>query len=142
MTATTSASVPAVPAKGGSAHRRVAIVCRAGDEAAKQVAAFLKDMGMDTVTGGAGASPSPETLEKLRPVDFAILMRSDRPLETGFLLGALGANHLCLLLPQQASAPGLDSLDRIALDAGGVWRLLLAREMKTAGLDIDLNKAI
>ena len=121
---------------------RVAIVCRAGDEAAKALAAFLKDMGIEAITGGAGATPSPETLEKLRPVRFAVLMRSDRPLETGFLLGVLGAARLCLLLPAQSSAPGLDSLARIQVDNGGVWKLLLARQMKQAGLEIDLNKAL
>ena len=69
-------------------------------------------------------------------------MRHDRLLETGFLLGVLGAPRVCLLLRQAGSSPGLDSLNRIALDAGGLWRLLLAREMKQAGLDIDLNKAL
>ena len=54
----------------------------------------------------------------------------------------VGAPRVCLLLPQSGSAPGLDSLARVPFDAGGVWRLLLAREMKQAGLDIDLNKAL
>lgn len=135
-----AASVPAATADDGVA--RVAVVCRAGDEAAKSLTAFLKQMGLDAITGGAGATPSPDTLEKLRPVRFAILMRSDRPLETGFLLGVLGAPRVCLLLPSQSSGPGLDSLTRVPLDNTGVWRLLLAREMKQAGLDIDLNKAL
>jgi hypothetical protein len=30
----------------------------------------------------------------------------------------------------------------IPLDAGGIWKLLIARAMKTANLDVDLNKAI
>ena len=118
-------------------------MCRAGDESAKALRAFLKQLGLEAVQGGAGAAPTPEALEKLRKVEFAILMRHDRLLETGFLLGVLGAPRVCLLLPAQGgSSPGLDSLDRIALDANGVWRLLLAREMKQAGLDIDLNKAL
>ena len=125
----------------GSAAR-VAIICRAGDEAAKSVAAFLKEMGMEVASGGSGATPSPESLEKLRPVQFAILMRSDRPLETGFLLGVVGANRLCLLLPATSTAPGLDTLARIPVDNGGVWKLLLARQMKQAGLEVDLNKAL
>lgn len=28
------------------------------------------------------------------------------------------------------------------MDVAGAWRLLLAREIKEAGIDIDLNKAI
>ena len=31
---------------------------------------------------------------------------------------------------------------RIPVDNSGVWKLLLARQMKQAGLDIDLNKAL
>jgi hypothetical protein len=136
MSTSAPSSSPAV------ALARVAVVCRAGDEAAKAVAGFLREMGLEAVTGGSGATPTPEALEKLRPVQFAILMRSDRPLETGFLLGVIGAPRLCLLLPTQSTAPGLDALPRIPVDNGGVWRLLLARQMKQAGLDIDLNKAL
>jgi hypothetical protein len=137
-----SPRIPPMPAPDGQGEGRVAVVCRAGDENAKALAAFLKDLGLDTVTAGSGATPSPETLEKLRPVRFAVLMRSDRPLETGFLLGVLGAPRVCMLLPAQSSAPGLDSLARIPVDNTGVWRLLLARQMKQAGMPIDLNKAL
>ena len=30
----------------------------------------------------------------------------------------------------------------VPLNASGAWKLLLAREMKAAGLDVDLNRAI
>jgi hypothetical protein len=36
----------------------------------------------------------------------------------------------------------LDGVLRVSPDDTGVWRLLLAREMKRAGLDVDLNKAL
>ena len=139
---TTAPTPAAVTPSADSSALRVAIVCRAGDEAAKQLTVFLRELGLDAVIGGAGATPSPDTLEKLRPVRFAVLMRSDRPLETGFLLGVLGASRMCLLLPTSSSAPGLDSLARIPVDNGGVWKLLLARQLKQAGLDVDLNKAL
>jgi hypothetical protein len=74
-------------------------------------------------------------------VDFAVLARPDRPMETGFLLGALGASRVCLLLAGN-STPELDPLTRVPFDPAGVWKLLLAREMKHAGLPIDLNKAL
>jgi hypothetical protein len=140
MNTTAPAASTATPSEAG--HGRIAVVCRAGDEAAKSLTAFLEQLGVQAITGGAGATPSPESLEQLREVEFAILMRSDRALETGFLLGALGAKRLCLLLPPQGSAPGLESLSRVPLDADGLWRLLLARHLKQAGLDIDMNKAI
>ena len=135
-----TASTPVSPSSSSGAAR-IAVVCRAGDESAKALVAFLDQLGVSSMTAGAGATPSAEAVEKLRHAEFAILMRSDRPMETGFLLGALGAARVCLLLGPQSSAPGLDALTRIPLDNGGVWHLLLAREMKKAGLDIDLNKA-
>jgi hypothetical protein len=137
-----SAPVASPASADAAADHRVAIVARAGDEAAKAAMAFLKELGFEAIGGGAGATPSPEALEKLRPVRFAILMRSDRPLETGFLLGVVGAARTCLLLPSSSTAAGLDGLARIPVDNGGVWKLLLARQMKQAGLDIDLNKAL
>jgi predicted nucleotide-binding protein len=30
----------------------------------------------------------------------------------------------------------------IPLDSAGAWKLKLAREMKTAGLDVDMNNAV
>jgi hypothetical protein len=135
-------NAPATAASPATGSGRIAVVCRAGDEAAKSLSAFLEELGVQAVTAGAGATPSTESLEQLREPGVAILMRSDRPLETGFLLGALGARRICLLLPAQSSAPGMESLLRIALDADGLWRLLLARELKKAGLAIDMNKAV
>ena len=38
--------------------------------------------------------------------------------------------------------PSQPNLFYITFDNGGVWKLLLARQMKQAGLDIDLNKAL
>ena len=110
----------------------------AGDDGttAEQVARLL-DAGLLDADGLAIARLTPGERRL-----GCLSVRADRPLETGFLLGALRGARVCLLLPASASAPGLDSLARIPLDAGGVWRLLLAREMKQAGLDIDLNKAL
>jgi hypothetical protein len=118
------------------------VVCRAGDATARALAAFLEQLGLAAITVGAGATPSAEALEKLREVEFAVLMRADRALETGFLLGALGRPRVCLLLPPESTATGLEALTRVPLDNTGMWHLLLARTMKQAGLAIDLNRAM
>jgi hypothetical protein len=63
-------------------------------------------------------------------------------LELGFLLALHPAARLCMLLPantEGAVPPGVTSLP---LDDGGLWRLLLARQMRQAGLEVDLNRAI
>ena len=97
---------------------------------------------MSVVTIGTAGAPSAAALEPLRSVDFAVLAQPDRPLEAGFLLGALGASRVCLLFPGSSAAPELGALTHVAFDAGGVWKLLLARELRKAGLPVDLNLAL
>ena len=64
-------------------------------------------------------------------------------LEIGYLLGALGRARVCFVLDgKAAAASAIEGFPRHAMDEGGLWRLLLAREMKQSGLDVDLNRAI
>ena len=124
-----------------STTSRVGLVCSAGD-GAQAITAFLKRLGLSVVSVAAGGAPSLPALEPLRSVDFAVLAQADRPLEAGFLLGALGASRVCLLVAGSSAAPGLEPLTRISFDTGGVWKLLLARELRQAGLPVDLNLAL
>ncbi|MFD1581507.1 hypothetical protein [Ramlibacter ginsenosidimutans] len=119
----------------------MALVCGAGD-GALAITAFLKRLGMSVVSIGAGGATSAAALEPLRSVDFAVLAHPDRPLEAGFLLGALGASRVCLLLAGPSATPELEALTRINFDGSGVWKLLLARELRQAGLPVDLNLAL
>jgi hypothetical protein len=65
------------------------------------------------------------------------------PLQIGFLLGLVGRNRLCFLgTPKSGAVAGVEAVPTHSLDDGGLWKLLLAREMKQAGLDIDLNRAM
>jgi predicted nucleotide-binding protein len=121
--------------------RRIAIVCR-DDEAGEAVTSFVAHLGLEPVISQqprADAS-SLESLEALRQTDYALVLQADRLLEIGFLLAALGRARLCVLQGEggQDSLPGLPHQ---SLDDGGLWKLLLAREMKKSGLDVDLNKA-
>lgn len=88
----------------------------------------------------AGAPPF-EALEALRGADFALVLQPERQLELGFLLAVLGRERICVL-QQGAGASPLPGIAHHAVDEAGVWRLVLAREMKKAGLDVDLNKAL
>ena len=38
--------------------------------------------------------------------------------------------------------PHWEGVARHAIDESGLWRLLLAREMRQAGLDVDMNRAV
>jgi predicted nucleotide-binding protein len=64
-------------------------------------------------------------------------------LELGFFLGKLGRKRVCALYQQDVEIPSdYDGVLFVPIDSSGAWRLALARELKAAGLDIDLNKAV
>jgi hypothetical protein len=121
---------------------RIAIVCR-DDSSGEAVTSFVAQLGLEPVISQeprADAS-SLEALEVLRQAQFGIVLQADRQLEIGFLLGVLGRSRLCVL----QAADGQDKLAGLphqAIDENGLWRLLLARELKKSGFDVDLNKAI
>ncbi len=126
------------PAAVQGASREVAVFGSAGDPNSDAVARFLTGLGLVP----AVVSPQPHTpgdlsaldaLEVLREVEYAVVLQAEHLLEIGFLLGAIGRGRICILD---------GDLARFKMDDGGLWRLLLAREMKQAGLDVDLNKAI
>lgn len=63
-------------------------------------------------------------------------------LELGFFLGRLGRERVCALYTRDVEIPSdYKGVLYISLD-DGAWQLLLARELKSAGLKVDLNKAL
>jgi predicted nucleotide-binding protein len=63
--------------------------------------------------------------------------------ELGYLVGKLGLGRVCALYQEGMEIP-LDYSDIVCvpMDSRGRWRLLVAKEIKQAGIEIDLNKAI
>ena len=52
-------------------------------------------------------------------------------------------NQIACLQSGQAALPAvLHGATSITVDESGMWQLMLAREMKRAGLDVDLNRAL
>jgi predicted nucleotide-binding protein len=63
--------------------------------------------------------------------------------ELGFFIGSLGRGRVCLLYEDGVEIPSdSNGMLYVKLDDQGAWRLSLARELKTAGLEVDLNRAI
>jgi predicted nucleotide-binding protein len=62
-------------------------------------------------------------------------------LELGYFVGRLGRAKVCPLYEKGVELPSdLSGVIYVELDAGGAWRFKLAKEMKAAGLSIDMNK--
>jgi hypothetical protein len=135
-----------------SASNRIAVISRVGDSALEPVHAFLEQLGLQGLPTaeptGTTHSAAAERLESVRGANYAVVITTAVQLEAavfdaGFLLGALGRQKVAvLLMGQKTPSAAWEGVPRVPMDEAGVWHLLLAREMRRAGLDVDLNRAI
>jgi predicted nucleotide-binding protein len=153
------------PAAPAGSPRRVAISCRLGNSARAAASSFASRLGLEAVVLSDSPGPNDgnalERLERLGKLDYAIVLfsaddlsatsndpdpagiRQGMMFEIGFLIGALGRGRVCFVMAgDQALVTDLDGIARHPMDNGGLWRLLVAREMRQAGLDVDLNRAM
>jgi hypothetical protein len=132
--------------------RSIAVICATADtKSAQAVSNFISQLGMapslHSTTKATGDAAALEVLESARGAEYAIVLAGEganiTPLQIGFLLGCIGRNRLCFLgTAKSGTAAGVESMPRHDFDASGLWKLLLARDMKAAGMDVDLNRAI
>jgi len=135
-----SATTPQAGPGGG-----VAILGLGGD-AVGDACEFVERLGLQAAILDA---VSIDKLEGLRSVGFLLLLPGNKPdspaamLAIGFMLAALGRSRIACLLSDNDTLPDvLKGATSITVDESGLWQLLLAREMKRAGLDVDLNRAV
>ena len=130
------------------------------------VASFLANLGVEPIIPREENGHKlnlVEKLEKSSEAAFAILLlvgdefgypkgkpeetkpRADQKVifELGFLMGRLPQNQVCALYEEGLDLPAeYRGNVFIPFDGGGIWKLLTARAMKMAHVDIDMNKAI
>jgi predicted nucleotide-binding protein len=69
--------------------------------------------------------------------------RQNVVLELGFFYGTLGRDHTAILYEPGVELPSdLGGLLYIDLDAQEAWKLKLAKELREAGFNIDLNEVV
>ena len=136
------------------------------DEAEKLAAArFIEKLGFDPIVLHEQASEGKtviEKFEKYSDVSFALILltpddegrklgapalspraRQNVVLELGYFIGKLGRDRVCALHKGNVEIPS-DYLGVlfVALDAAGAWKLGVAKEMKAAGLTVDINAVL
>ena len=63
--------------------------------------------------------------------------------EFGYFIGRHGRNRVCALTKGDVEIPSdYDGVVYIPLDDAGGWRMELVKELKSAGIDVDANRAL
>jgi predicted nucleotide-binding protein len=146
--------------------RRVFIVHGHDDGIKETVARFLSKLDLEPVILHEQPNQGRTIIEKFEnysDVAFAVVLftpddighaagkeadakpraRQNVVLELGFFMAALDRSHVCVLYKGGVEIPSdYSGVLYEELDSKGMWRFRLAAEIKAAGIDVDLNKAI
>jgi predicted nucleotide-binding protein len=135
------------------------------DEGAREtVARFIGNLGLAPIILHEQASQGRTIVEKLErhgDVGYAVVLltpddvggtdparlqpraRQNVILELGYFLGRLGRIRVCALYRGELELPSdYMGVIYIPFDSGGGWRLSLAKELRAADFDVDMNKAL
>lgn len=77
------------------------------------------------------------------PVNFLNRARQNVIFELGYINGRIGRGRVCALYQPGVEIPSdYAGVHYIELDEHGAWRLQLAKELRAAGLSVDMNDAL
>jgi predicted nucleotide-binding protein len=133
-------------------------------EIKEQVARFLEKLGLNPIILHEKANSGLtiiEKFEKYSNVNYAIVLitpddignsigqteklnlraRQNVIFELGYFFGRLGRSNVCALVKGSVEKPSdYDGILYIAHENEGAWKVLVAKELKAAGLEFDSNK--
>jgi hypothetical protein len=142
-----------MPAASPPANFKVLFVSHGPrDASAEAVVQFLQQLSLPVVEADH-TNGLIETLEARNDTGFMVVMNAidgsspngtlgeSSVFKLGFCAGRLGMKRLCLMHgPTHPIGSDGHGLPHVPVDPNGGWQLHLARQMKRAGLDIDLNR--
>ncbi|MGL4755084.1 MAG: TIR domain-containing protein [Aeromonadaceae bacterium] len=149
-----------------SGNNNVFIVHGHDEQAKESSARFIEKLGLNAVILHEQANEGLTIIEKLEKhtdAAYALVLftpddvgassispeklqsraRQNVLVELGYMAAKIGRNRVCVLRKGNVEMPS-DFLGvlYIDVDAAGAWRLALAKELKVAGLKVDLNDAM
>lgn len=160
------AGSPTSARDAGAANRHVFIVHGRDNELRQSVARFIEHLDLTAIILGEQPGMGLTIIEKFErnaaDVGYAVVLlspddvgkldgsandeqkraRQNVLFELGYFVGKLGRGKVCLLKRGDLEMPSdLAGVEYVSFDEMGAWHLTVAREMKAAKLDVDLNKA-
>lgn len=136
------------------------------DGAREGVARFLEKIGLEAIILREQPNRGRTIIEKFvdyaREVGFAVVLltpddlggaaateaqlsraRQNVIFELGYFVGSLGRGRACLLRKGEVEIPSdLYGVVYTAMDGADGWKIELARELKAAGVEFDIGKAL
>jgi predicted nucleotide-binding protein len=161
-----AAAVPASKrrAKPSLDSSKVFIVHGRDDLAKVSAARFVEKLGLTAIILHEQVSAGKTIIEKIEEhtnVGFALVLytpcdsgglvgESPKPrarqnviFEHGYLIAKLGRRHVCALVKTGVEVPNdISGVVYIPLDEHGAWHLAVAKELRNAGYDVDMNNVV
>jgi predicted nucleotide-binding protein len=145
---------------------QVFIVHGHDEEVKSKVARFIEKLGFEPIILHEQASLGSTIIEKIEEysnVGFGIVLytpcdvggkKADSPelksrarqnvvFEHGYLIGKIGRSNVCALVRGDIETPtDISGIVYISMDSANAWHIEIARELRSSGYNVDMNKVL
>lgn len=158
-------STPTVSATTKQVSKKEVFIVHGHDDLAKTKAArFIEKMGLKPIILHEQTSSGKTIIEKIEEysnVGFGIVLytpcdkgcksgderqllnraRQNVVFEHGYLIGKIGRHNVCALVKDEVEVPNdISGVVYVKMDTDDSWQIKVAKELRSSGYDIDLNR--